>query len=128
MVQGERKIAAAPTGAVLANHHRAGSVDPVHLKHALRNIQPDRGNLHSGRLLFVVAFSDDHVMAPLMPEGRGRPPHHLHRPWRASDFNGLHRSRRSKPKIRTVKSFGASINHRLKGTVALAVQVVRLIT
>jgi len=39
------------------------SVDSVNLKPILGKIKPDRGNLHNGRLLSFVAFSDDHVMA-----------------------------------------------------------------
>jgi hypothetical protein len=34
----------------LAQPHPALRIDAVHLEHVLRNVQPDRGNLHLGRL------------------------------------------------------------------------------
>jgi hypothetical protein len=34
----------------LPQHHLAACIDAVHLEHALGNVQPDRGNLHLGRL------------------------------------------------------------------------------
>src|SRR5258707_10430578 len=34
----------------LADHHRTGAIDPVHLEHRLRNIKTDRDNLAHGRL------------------------------------------------------------------------------
>ena len=37
----------------------AGGVNAVKLKPVLRKIETDRGNLHGGRLLSFVAFSDD---------------------------------------------------------------------
>jgi hypothetical protein len=43
--------------------HPSGGVDAVNLKPVLGKIETDRGNMHSGRLLSVVAFTDDHVMA-----------------------------------------------------------------
>ena len=42
--------------------HPSGGVDAVNLKPVLGKIETDRGNMHSGRLLSVVAFTDDHVM------------------------------------------------------------------
>src|ERR1700730_239280 len=36
---------------------------PVNLKPVLGKIETNRGNMHSRRLLSVVAFTDDHVMA-----------------------------------------------------------------
>ncbi|MGB6325879.1 MAG: hypothetical protein WBG11_08915, partial [Methylocella sp.] len=38
-------------------------VNAVNLKPVLGKIETYRGNMHSGRLLSVVAFTDDHVMA-----------------------------------------------------------------
>jgi len=39
--------------------HPSGGVDAVNLKPVLGKIETDRGNMHSGRLLSVVAFTDD---------------------------------------------------------------------
>ena len=41
----------------------SGSVDPVNLKPVLGEIETDCDSLHDGRLLSVVAFTDDHVVA-----------------------------------------------------------------
>jgi hypothetical protein len=41
----------------------SGGVNAVNLKPVLSKIETYRGNMHSGRLLSVVAFTDDHVMA-----------------------------------------------------------------
>ena len=41
----------------------AGRVDAVNLKPVLGQVETDRGNLDDGRLLSIVAFSDDHVLA-----------------------------------------------------------------
>ena len=55
--------------------HLFGGVDAVNLKPVLGKIETDRGNMHSGRLLSVVAFTDDHVMAHRCRASGGRPPH-----------------------------------------------------
>src|ERR1700722_15274184 len=41
----------------------SGSADPVKLKPVVGEIETDCDNLHGGRLLSVVAFTDDHVVA-----------------------------------------------------------------
>src|SRR5580704_242148 len=43
--------------------HLSSGVNAVNLKPVLGKIETNRGNMHSGRLLSVVAFTDDHVMA-----------------------------------------------------------------
>ena len=41
----------------------SSSVDPVNLKPVLGEIETNRDSFHGGRLLSVVAFTDDHVVA-----------------------------------------------------------------
>jgi hypothetical protein len=81
---------------LLANDNRAGAIDAVDLKYSLRNIQTNRGNLHSGRLLSLWR-SQRPRFGTLMPESRGRPPHHLHRPWRATSEYAIGAKRRRCP-------------------------------
>jgi hypothetical protein len=46
-----------------SDDHLSSGVNAVNLKPVLGKIETNRGNMHSGRLLSVVAFTDDHVMA-----------------------------------------------------------------
>jgi hypothetical protein len=45
----------------------AGGVNAVNLKPVLGDVETDCGNLHDGRLLSIVAFSDDHVFGASTP-------------------------------------------------------------
>jgi hypothetical protein len=70
-----------------SNNNRADGVDTVNLKHSLRDIQTDRGNLTcmaDGSSRCGVQRRPRYGTS--MPVSRGRPPHRLHRPWRASFF------------------------------------------
>ena len=58
-----------PCGAMTTN------VDVVYLKPVLGKVETDGGNIHRGRLLSVVAFTDDQFMAHRCRGDRGRPPH-----------------------------------------------------
>ena len=53
---------------LLAEDDFASLIDAVNLKHALRNIQTDRANLHLGRLPFYVVLNSYHI-GTLMPCG-----------------------------------------------------------
>ena len=46
-----------------SDDHLSSGINAVNLKLVLGKIETNRGNMHSGRLLSVVAFTDDHVMA-----------------------------------------------------------------
>jgi hypothetical protein len=52
-----------------------GGVDAVNPNPALGNIANDRGNMHSGRLLSVAAFTDSPPYSTSMPGSGRHPPH-----------------------------------------------------
>jgi hypothetical protein len=51
-----------------------GKVNSMNLKHVLRKVETDRGNVHGWVALLIVASGDDHVMALRCREW-ARPPH-----------------------------------------------------
>jgi hypothetical protein len=63
-----------------------GGVDAMNLKPMLGKIETDHGTMHSQRLLSIVAFTDDHLMAHRYRRAgvavgttiTGRPPHRDH--------------------------------------------------
>ena len=51
----------------------SNGVDAVDLKSVLGEIKPDCGNMHGGRLLSFVAFSNDYHFGTTMPWSGSRP-------------------------------------------------------
>jgi hypothetical protein len=56
-----------------SNDGLSGGVDAVDLKPVLGEIEADGGNLHGGRLLSFVEFSNDHHFGTSMPGSGSRP-------------------------------------------------------
>src|SRR5258707_15243060 len=68
----------------LADHHRTGAIDPVHLEHRLRNIKTDRDNLAHGRLPSMWLALAQPPYGTSMPQS-GRRPQHQTATWLAGE-------------------------------------------